>query len=195
MNIDSGGNENCSRMGLAMQGWFLAHVTLQLTGWAQSPPKSLHKSNTHTTETHISLLPTSMGRTSGNWGTTKDKLLGDLLRSNTIDYRNRTVEYLFSVTEEHFPDFISPGVSGKNSAIQRIQNKLVCYKQDLLARGVWGKSCCIVCVDFSSNWAGNLPSFCLRKETTTTGDEEEAKEMPAVPVPPTRPPAPTLLSK
>ncbi len=77
-----------------------------------------------------------MGRTSGNWGTTKDKLLGDLLRSNTIDYRNRTVEYLFSVTEEHFPDFISPGVSGKNSAIQRIQNKLVCYKQDLLARGV-----------------------------------------------------------
>jgi hypothetical protein len=77
-----------------------------------------------------------MGCTSGNRGTTKDKLLGDLLRSNTIDYRNRTAEYLFSVTEEHFPNFISPGVSRKNSAIQRIQDKLVHYEQDLLARGV-----------------------------------------------------------
>jgi hypothetical protein len=29
----------------------------------------------------------------------------------------------------------------------------------------------------------------------TTGDKGEAKEMPVVPVPPTRPPAPALLSK
>jgi hypothetical protein len=106
-------------MGLAVEGYFLAHVTLQLTGRAQSPPKSLHKSNTHKTETHISLLPT-MRLTSGNWGTTKDKLLGDLLCSNTINYRNQTAEYLFSVTEEHFPNFISPGTSGRSSAIQRM---------------------------------------------------------------------------
>ncbi len=37
--------------------------------------------------------------------------------------------------------------------------------------------------------------FSLHKEPTTAGDPEEAKEMPAVPVPPTRAPAPALLSK
>jgi hypothetical protein len=76
-----------------------------------------------------------MGFPSGNWGPNKGKLLGDLLCSNTINYRNWTVAYLFSVTEEHFPNFISPGTNGRNSAVQRMQNKLVCYRQDLLARG------------------------------------------------------------
>jgi hypothetical protein len=37
--------------------------------------------------------------------------------------------------------------------------------------------------------------FSLRKESTTAGDPEEAKEMPAVPVPPARAPATALLSK
>jgi hypothetical protein len=77
-----------------------------------------------------------MGCHSGNWGTNKDKLLGDLLCSNTINYKNQTAEYLFSATEEHFPNSISPGVYGRNSAIQRLQNKFIRYKQDLLARGV-----------------------------------------------------------
>jgi hypothetical protein len=77
-----------------------------------------------------------MGRPSGNWGTNKDKLLGDLLCSNTINYRNWTADYLYSTTEEYFPNFISPGATVRNSAIQRLQNKLVCYEQDLLTRGV-----------------------------------------------------------
>ncbi len=37
--------------------------------------------------------------------------------------------------------------------------------------------------------------FLCAKEPTIAGDPEEAKEMPAVPVPPTRTPAPALLSK
>jgi len=78
---------------------------------------------------------TNTKRPSRNWGPNQDKLVGDLLRSNTIDYRNRTGEYLFAVSEEHFPNFITPGVNGRNLAIQHMQNKFTRYEQDLLARG------------------------------------------------------------
>jgi hypothetical protein len=93
---------------------------LQLTGRADLLLKVFIKATRTKHKTHISLLPTSMGCPSGYWGINKEKLLGDLLCSNTIDYRNRTAEYLFSVTEEQFPNFISPGASGRNSAIQHM---------------------------------------------------------------------------
>ena len=37
-------------------------------------------------------------RNSGNWGPQQDKELGDLLRSNQVDYRSRNGDYLFEVT-------------------------------------------------------------------------------------------------
>jgi hypothetical protein len=101
------------------------------------------KQPTHTQHTHTIFSPSedmkSTKRPSGNWGPNQDKLVGDLLRSNTIDYRNRTGEYLFAVSEEHFPKFITPGTTGRNSAIQRMRNKFTRYEQDLLVRGARGK--------------------------------------------------------
>jgi hypothetical protein len=82
-------------------------------------------------------------RPSGNWGPNQDKLVGDLLRSNTINYMNRTGEYMFAVSEEHFPNFITPGTNGRNSAIQRMQNKFTHYEQYLLV-GARGKKSCRV---------------------------------------------------
>ena len=118
-------------------------------GMGSSPARrSLFIKATHTQHHIIGkhiiffLLPTSMKNTkrpSGNWGPNQDKLVGDLLRSNTINYRNRTGEYLFAVSEEHFPKFITPGTTGRNSAIQRMRNKFTRYEQDLLVRGARGK--------------------------------------------------------
>ena len=82
-------------------------------------------------------MPT-IKRAAGKWTQLQDKELGDLLRSNTVNYKDRTAEYLFEVTQDHFPSFISPGASGRNSAIQRMRGKFLCYEQDLLARGARG---------------------------------------------------------
>ena len=80
-------------------------------------------------------------RSSGNWSPQQDKELGDLLRSNQVDYRNRNGDYLFEVTEKYFPAFITPGKAGKNSAIQRMRGKFVRYEQDLLHSGRGKVSC------------------------------------------------------
>jgi hypothetical protein len=128
-----------------------------------------------------------MGRPSRNWGTTNDKLLGDLLHSNTINSRNRTAEYLFSVTEEHFPNFISPGMSGRNSAIQRMQNKLVCYKQDLPEEL---EESLVICIDSSSNRKLTIVFVCAKKPHLQVTKKKPKKcqlsqsRLPAIPLSP-----------
>ena len=82
-------------------------------------------------------MPT-IKRAAGKWTQLQDKELGELLQSNTVNYKDGTAEYLFEVTQDHFPSFISPGASGRNSAIQRMRGKFLCYEQDLLARGAHG---------------------------------------------------------
>jgi hypothetical protein len=71
---------------------------------------------------------------SGNWGPKQDKDLGDYLCANTIHYRIRTADYHFGVMEQFFPDFMFPGASGRNAAIQCMQCKFLRNKQDLLSR-------------------------------------------------------------
>jgi len=83
-------------------------------------------------------MPSSK-RSSGNWGPKEDKLLGDLLRSNQVNYRDRSADYLFSVMEEYFPNFISSGPNGRSSAVTRLRNKFLRFEQDLLQRGIRGK--------------------------------------------------------
>jgi hypothetical protein len=79
-------------------------------------------------------MPT-VNRPSGSWSSKQEDKLQDLIRNNIVDYRNRNPEYLFNITEEHFADFISPGSSGRNAAIQRMRGKFVKYEQDLQLRG------------------------------------------------------------
>ena len=68
---------------------------------------------------------------SGNWGPNQEKLLGDLLWSNTIDYRNRSGEYLFAVSEEHFPNFQSSAcetsllLTNKTCSLEELKVSLV----------------------------------------------------------------------
>jgi hypothetical protein len=46
--------------------------------------------------------------------------LKNFIHSNTINYRNRAPDYLFKISEQYFPDFISPSPWGRNATIQRM---------------------------------------------------------------------------
>ena len=74
----------------------------------------------------------------GSWSKKQEDCLKYLIRSNTVDYKNQTPEYLFDITEQYFPEFISPGTQGRNSAIQHMQGKFVKYEQNIHLRGAWG---------------------------------------------------------
>ena len=76
----------------------------------------------------------------GNWGAQQDKEVGDLIRTNQVNYRNRSANYLFEVTKRFFPAFISSGRNGRNSAIQRMRQKFMQYEQDLELQGARGRT-------------------------------------------------------
>ncbi len=78
---------------------------------------------------------TKTARASGSWSKEQEDKLQKLLNSNTIDYRNRSPDYLFQVTKDHFPDFISEGPQGRNSAIQRMQAKFLKYEEEMTLQG------------------------------------------------------------
>jgi hypothetical protein len=87
-------------------------------------------------------FPNSMPKTdqkAGSWTFVHESELQKLLSNNTIDYRNRAPDYLYEVTREHFPDFISEGLKGRNSAITRMQGKFLKYEEEMQLRGAQGK--------------------------------------------------------
>jgi hypothetical protein len=77
----------------------------------------------------------TVNRPSGSWSRIQEEELQNLIRSNTVDYRNRNPDYLFQITEEHFPAYITPGAQGRNAAIQRMRGKFIKYEQDIQLRG------------------------------------------------------------
>jgi hypothetical protein len=77
----------------------------------------------------------SANRPSGSWSGKQGEALRDLIHNNIVDYRNRNPDYLFEITEEHFPDFISSGTAGRNATIQRMRGKFLKYEQDIELRG------------------------------------------------------------
>ena len=58
------------------------------------------------------------------WGDEQDRQLRNLVRTNAINYQNLDPNYLFEVTQTHFPGFIGEGPSARNSANQRLRKKL-----------------------------------------------------------------------
>ena len=74
-------------------------------------------------------------RPSGAWSKQQETELQELIRSNVVDYRNRNPDYLFQITEEHFPAYITPGAGGRNAAIQHMRGKFIKYEQDIQLRG------------------------------------------------------------
>ena len=86
----------------------------------------------------------SVNQASGSWSGKQEEVLQDLIRNNVVSYRKRNPDYLFQITEEHFPDYITPGARGRNSAIQRMRGKFLKYEQEIALRearrkyyGVW----------------------------------------------------------
>ena len=78
-------------------------------------------------------MPTA-NRPSGSWSGTQEKYLQKLICNKIVNYRNRNPDCLFLITEEHFPDYISPGAKGRNTAIQRMLGEFLQYEQDLELR-------------------------------------------------------------
>jgi hypothetical protein len=83
----------------------------------------------------------TINRPSGSWSSKQEEVLQYLIRNNIVNYRNRTSDYLFQITEEHFPDYITLGAGGRNVAIQRMQGKFLKYEQDIQLRGARRKLC------------------------------------------------------
>ncbi len=52
------------------------------------------------------------------WTNEQSNYLCNLVRKNLVNYTYLEPNYLFEVTQEHFPDFIEQGPSARNSAIQ-----------------------------------------------------------------------------
>ena len=73
----------------------------------------------------------TVNRPSGSWSVKQEEDLETLIRNNIVDFRNRNPDYLFQITEEHFPAYITPGASGRNAAIQRMRGKFIMYETDL----------------------------------------------------------------
>ena len=64
------------------------------------------------------------------WTSTEDEQLVLLFKNNAIDFkREEDREYLWEKTQEHFPNHLGEGASGKNNAIRRLREK--CRKWDL----------------------------------------------------------------
>ena len=82
---------------------------------------------------------TKTTRASGKWGKVQEDTLQRLLNSNTIDYRNRSPDYLYQVSQEYFGDFISEGPKGRNTAIQCMRGKFLKYEEEMQLQGVRGK--------------------------------------------------------
>jgi hypothetical protein len=57
------------------------------------------------------------------WTDEQDAALRKLVSKNIITYTNLEPNYLFEVTQEHFPDFIGTGTCARNTAIQRLRKK------------------------------------------------------------------------
>ena len=57
------------------------------------------------------------------WTDEQDTLLRKLVARNIITYTNLEPNYLFEVTQEHFPSFVGTGPSARATAIQRLRKK------------------------------------------------------------------------
>jgi hypothetical protein len=57
------------------------------------------------------------------WTNEQDAQLRHLVNKNHVTYTNLEPNYLFEVTQEHFPDFIGTGAHARTTAIQRLRRK------------------------------------------------------------------------
>ena len=64
-----------------------------------------------------------IAHTMSRWTDEQDTELRKLVSKNIITYTNLEPNYLFEVTQEHFPDFVGTGPSARKTAIQCLRKK------------------------------------------------------------------------
>ena len=69
------------------------------------------------------------------WSEVENALLRQLIRSGTVNPSNLDPDYLFQVTQDHFPAFTGVGQSGKNTATQRLRRKFRLIQEESRLRG------------------------------------------------------------
>jgi hypothetical protein len=57
------------------------------------------------------------------WSNKQDHLLCNLIKKNIVNYTNLELNYLFKVTQEHFPNFVRQGPTACSSTIQHLCKK------------------------------------------------------------------------
>ena len=93
------------------------------------------------------------------WSEREDTLLRQLIRSGAINPSNLDPTYLFEITQQHFPEFVGVGQSGKDTATQWLRKKFRKYLEESRLRGARRRAagmflilCChyLIIVTFSS---------------------------------------------
>jgi hypothetical protein len=69
------------------------------------------------------------------WSDEQDVLLRNLLKKNLVNYTNLEPNYLFKVTQEHFPNFIGTGAAVRSAAIQRLCKKIKLLSEEFAVNG------------------------------------------------------------
>jgi hypothetical protein len=69
------------------------------------------------------------------WTDEQDTALRKLVKDNIITYTNLEPNYLFEVSQEHFPDFVGTGTSTKHTSIQRLRKKFRQIAQEFEING------------------------------------------------------------
>jgi hypothetical protein len=69
------------------------------------------------------------------WAQAEDNLLRQLIRSGTVNPANLEPDYLFQVTQDHFPAFVGEGATGRSTAIQRLRRKFRRILEERRLRG------------------------------------------------------------
>ena len=108
------------------------------------------------------------------WSSQEDLRLRQLVRRNIINYTNIEPNYLFEVTQEHFPQFIGTGPQARSTAIQRLCKKFWRLAEEFAINGgrlLPGES------SFPSSfvlyYSKLLRFFCFSDEDTIGKDEDD----------------------
>ena len=105
------------------------------------------------------------------WTDEQDAALRKLVSKNIISYTNLEPNYLFEVTQEHFPDFIGTGTSAKNTILQRLCKKFWQLAEEFEINGgrlLTGESFVSFVHAFYKNKLLTCLVFQTRKQSTKT---------------------------
>jgi hypothetical protein len=111
-----------------------------------------------------------------HWTNKQSNHLRNLVRKNLVNYTNLEPNYLFKVTQEHFPNFMGRGPSARNSAIQRLHKKFWILAKEFAINGgrLLGES--FVSLNVHASQQPSLVSYFSDKDINKGGKKEDDKD-------------------